>query len=526
MDIVEFSKAIAWPIATIIAVVAAGFVVWLVISRNAEVDMSAWDKIRFGIRTKRVVDQTISAALDGVRNVPEPESGDLSKINKAIDTSDINTSEETEDISFRFIFSRNEKDLDSGFEKFRSSSDYNDPEFWETVYQDRRFALGTGGTEDDLRRLAQVNSQWAAPYAILIRRAVENHDVAAAQSVLDQALHRNNSKHFDWVLREGINFIYKLRGARQALQFCFDRCKETNDSSVISSIFNTIAHLLKIDNKIDGYRLATEISLSNLPSQNSKRFELAYSYGERSSYWPASIEHYRQLQNDEEEKPMSLNNLGVQLAPFDKASQIDAYESAHDAGNPLATANLARLLIEDGFIAAGERLLNGIAEPGSAAENIAAARTEALKARRVMKENQEDIFRSSEQQFGLFKATILQSYRFIRENPLQIFGEYRSKDNNAKVLFDADGALCSVSISSSLYDGRLKDQIFCYSGIISSQGKSLMDIKFRDVTILQISSTSVRIAIWPQSAATESNIEIFDLTKIQSTEDQVSGQTT
>lgn len=515
MDIVELAKALAWPIATVVVVLSITFMTWLIVSRKGHVNLSFWDKFKFTAESIASAGQSPQVVPDGSVSALENSTKIDTEAPLSPGSRAVALDESQEEWGMKFIFSKTIAQLEFGFERAKLNSKDYDPELWETIYLDKRFELGGGGGDDELRGLATRNPTWVAPLAILIRRSVRNHNLEAAEGAFAMAVQRQQSKHFDWALLEGVKLHYRMRGPKQALQFCLDWLKSAIGDDAKTDMLSSLANLMKDDGKTDGYRMVLEIALTIAPVRPSRRFGLAYNYSETRPRWPAVFEHYRRLIHDESEGAMSLNNLGVTLRDFDKPSAIDAQERAMAAGNPLAISNLAQSLIHDGYIAAGERLLDGVRDPGSAAENIALTRASALAARREMERRRTEIYSIGEQSFGLFRSALLQSFRFIQNDKIFPIGEFSSTDGRTRVYIDSAGAACRLSSATLTFDGVLADQVLGYAGTVSSQGSSLFDVHSRDAIVLPVSESTLRLVLWPNSVNLSAKLEVIDLERVR-----------
>jgi hypothetical protein len=512
---VEIAKAVAWPTATIVVALVVAFIVWLILARKGTIDFSVWDKFKLTAKSRDdsapslpvVSSEDVVHVPDATAGLPEQDSTRDDVFNAAGNRAD----------SMKFIAPKNAAELDEGFAYIQEHWVPFDRELWESAYLDKKFSLGIGGTEEELIRLADANPTWVVPLAVLVGRRTENHDVEGAEAAYATGRARLPSNHVDWLLRSALQMRYRMQGSRKGLEFVLEWSTSDLNDDLKASLFFRLGEFMKENGDTDGYRVASEIGLSIMPARSDDRFSLGYSYGEDESRWLAALHHYRQLNTNDTEYPMGKNNSGVVLSNLDKQLQIEAFERAIAAGNALASSNLARLLIDEGFISAGERLLAGVEGEGMAAEHLASTRAAALAARRRMEKESDRIRRTVDMQFGLFRSALLQSFRYIKLASAPQRGVFVANDQSARVMIENAGAACIVVSGTLSFEGLLKDQQLCHAGTIKAQGSGgILDFHLRDVILLPVSEDQAKLVVWPRAVTVDAKVEIINLSRSHS----------
>jgi tetratricopeptide (TPR) repeat protein len=105
------------------------------------------------------------------------------------------------------------------------------------------------------------------------------------------------------------------------------------------------------------------------PSDNATRFRLAYLHGENDAA-DLSLLHYFRIPSQERESG-TWNNIGVAAGSFFlPAKAIEAFRKAEEAGNPLATTNIASKLIAAGFLPEAQKQLEAALQATEAPTNL------------------------------------------------------------------------------------------------------------------------------------------------------------
>ena len=420
-----------------------------------------------------------------------------------------------EEPSFTAYFAaRTVADLDRAYPKFAVDIDGEENEFWETDYRSRRTQYGADNGRHAMQQLASNNPSWAYPYAILVEWSMKDHDPHGAEQHLAAGLARQSSPQFGYILSAGVRLRFMLGGARAAAAFCAEWSKADIPERMKAGAFTTLAEVLKNAGDLEGHRVALEWAILLYPSDKRRIFSLAYSYGESEGRWSSAMWHYQRIVGPEDDGPVSRNNLGVRLGEFDKRVQVDTYELAAADGDRFARVNIALLLINDGYIAAAERLLDSVDDPGSAAELHAKARTSALAARRAMSARRGQIEATIEAHSDGFRKSLSRAFRHTRTN-VRANGFYASADNLIVVGFNNGQLHCRLRIGTLDYEGPLRDQGTCFAGQLEAPGKPVLGGYSVEITILEEDSNLLRFFRWPERVGEQHAVHEEELRQVE-----------
>jgi len=120
-------------------------------------------------------------------------------------------------------------------------------------------------------------------------------------------------------------------------------------------LVKTLRELAEINEDKDLFFGLTERLLQLIPSDNTARFSLAYSYA-LEGHAALSLYHYLRIPS-QERGPEVWNNLGAAFNDLDvHGKSVLAYKKADTLGNTLAMSNLAHKMITAGFIQEAEEV--------------------------------------------------------------------------------------------------------------------------------------------------------------------------
>lgn len=126
-------------------------------------------------------------------------------------------------------------------------------------------------------------------------------------------------------------------------------------SNLESMMLESLAETRELEGQFDQHFALMEAYLEVKPNEHDKRYSLAFNYADHDQN-DLSIYHYKILANQSPEEG-ALNNLGVSYFHLDlPAKSVEAYKSSQNLGGTLAMSNLARKLIEVGFLPEAEQL--------------------------------------------------------------------------------------------------------------------------------------------------------------------------
>lgn len=406
-----------------------------------------------------------------------------------------------------YIVARTVEALDSHWEGWKKSMNADHSEFWETDYRKRRANYGADHGREAMRQLALDQPTWAYPHAVLIDWSREDHDHQTAEGHLAAGLTRQASPQFGHVLSAGVTLRFQTNGLSAALAFCVTWSKAQIPERMKAGAFHTLADLLKEAGNREGYRIAYEWAVLIHPSERLQAFALAYDYADGSTHWAPAMATYQAIAGRGDNGAVSHNNLAILLGHFDKAAQIESYEQGIAGGDKFATANLAKLLIDDGYITAGERLLATVAEPGSSAELHARASSAALAARRRLDDRQNEIATLVRGQTDLYRAAIARSLRHLQSGGEKAAGFYVSEDGLTQLFIGPSEAQCRIRIGERNYSAVCTWQASCYAGKLGMDQGGFFSGTF-DVTLVDGGGGLVSLILWPASIGTDQSLTI------------------
>jgi hypothetical protein len=514
MDWIKVLEATAWPFAVIFTTTITYFLVRLILHKKGSFTAGYKD---FQIKADGMTasnDQKLSTPPMNQGAVGEAPAQALALATSSEDglSSPPREAEEAEKSPFMMMYeAKSLDDLNKGLAAFEARADQSDIEFWKVYYVDRQRDLGIGGNNEELERLAGQNPKWVAPLNSLVRRSVESYDLEKAEVFLSRALERSASPEFGSVLVVGIHLYNKLVGPHRALQFIAERIAAGVTDQQKGLMFSTLASHLKSSSKIFDYRVAAEMAILADPSRSSDLFNLAYSYGDDSHAWPLTLSRYNKIKDGDFDFKMAQNNLGVLFSDLDRASQIDYYERAAALGNVLASSNLARLLIDDGFVGEGLKILDAIEDPQDAEEHIASTRAAAMRARRVQAKRRGEIIDASAEQAGRYNATIWEVLRFVEAEGKFKAGWYKSTDDMIKMNLQPDEASIELRSGAAIYEGQLAKELFAFHGNIATKGQTILTTSWQTVSAFPMLDGTVSAVIWPQSVAVDDQMRMIEL---------------
>jgi hypothetical protein len=251
--------------------------------------------------------------------------------------------------------------------------------------------------------------------------------------------------------------------------------------------------------------------------KKAEGFQLAYSYGDDDKSWALSYNAYTEIGHKSDQYVWSLNNRGVLIQGIDKSASIDFYERGMDRDNAQSISNLARLLIDDGYIAVGEKLLDGIVDPGDAVEHITTTRAAALKARRNMQKQLDEVATFAAAEARRYRAVIGRSLRTLEAGVYPTNGLFASEDGAFLVMLDSAGAAVRNTVGSILLEGVLPVSPVGFNGIIYMKGSGLLG-SILTVSIVATGPSEMTAVIWPPNKSLNERLRFIELRQKTNTE--------
>jgi hypothetical protein len=519
MDVVKLAEAVAWPLASIIIALVFLLVTRMIVTKSGKMGVKIKDWFSMEADTSKQIVETVTNQAAAER-IEAPDAatagGDVLVVNDGSTASlpsDVaDAPEEQADRPFsRVIAATTLTDLESAFADFKSEDDVKkEIDFWTSFFVERKKGLGIPGTSDELEALANANPTWIYPSLDLLRAAVEAHDTDRALQLIEQLLARRTSENATYILPTVLYAYFALYSPERAMQFYQEQNKYGLTSSEKTSLLSALAGNLDKGADKFAYRTASEMALVADPGKKAEAFQLAYSYGDDDKSWALSYNAYAETGHKSDQYVWSLNNRGVLLQGIDKSASVDFYERGLDRGNAQAISNLARLLIEDGYIAVGERLLDGIADPGDAAEHVATTRAAALKARRKTQKQLEEVATFAAAEAQRYRAVIGRALRALDAGVTLTNGLFASEDGAFLVMLDAAGAAVRSTVGTISLEGVLPMSSVGSNGIIYTKGSGLLG-SILYVSIFATGRSEMTAVIWPATKSQNERMRFIEL---------------
>lgn len=519
MDVVKFAEAVAWPLASIIIALVFLLVTRMIVTRSGKMGLKIKDWFSMEADTsKQIVEAATIPAVAEPIEAPDTATagGDVLHTNDGSTASLLPVVVDSPEEKINQPFSRvmgatTLGDLEAAFADFKNEDGVEkDIDFWTSFFVERKKILGIAGTSDELEALANANPSWIYPSLDLLRAAVEAHDTDRALQLIEQLLARRTSDNATYILPTVLYAYFAVYSPERAMQFYREQNKYGLTSSEKASLLSALAGNLDKGADKFAYRAASEMALVADPGKKAEAFQLAYSYGDDDKSWALSYNAYTEIGYKSDHYVWSLNNRGVLLQGIDKSASVDYYERGLERGNAQSISNLARHLIDDGYIAVGERLLDSIADPGDAAEHIATTRAAALKARRKMQKQLEEVATFAAAEAQRYRAVIGRALRALDAGVTLTNGLFASEDGAFLVMLDGAGAAVRSTVGTILLEGVLPMSSVGFNGIIYTKGSGLLG-SILYVSIFATGQSELTAVIWPANKSQNERLRFIEL---------------
>lgn len=505
---IKLAQALGWPIAATLISLVVLIIVLRVTAGKGELSFGIKDWFKF--RTKSI-DATATQAAGLAHRPAEAVAIDETT---AETVAEVTADSEAPTVSSsQFWTTSSAADIEESFSRFKEEKSYkDDPEFWESIYVDRRRELSIGDEVREFTLLSDTHRDWVWPLIFLIRRYVRLRDSGSAEAALESALARNNAENRRWVLREGISLFYRLYGFDKAIAFCRDHVNGGASDSEISAMLSNLVDLSDINKDVFSSVILREISVKFDRDNKSSLFDLAYRYGFDNEFRVVAFERYRQLGTSNKDWPSAPNNMGVAIHSFSKAAGRDFYEKALELESGVAAANLARGLANDGYVRRAESILESVKEEfsGMDAKVLADARAKVAAARSEIEEEIEKFQTYASKQDSLYTTSVMAAFSFFMKSGVPFAdGAFSSSDGSVAVSANAEAANCTYRVGETTYKGRLPRKPLCYAGTVSSEGTILNQIS-RQMLIVHVGEDDLRIIVWPDVSVPLDPLRVFE----------------
>ncbi|MBT7084659.1 MAG: hypothetical protein HN931_00615 [Desulfobacterales bacterium] len=230
-------------------------------------------------------------------------------------------------------------------------------ESWEATLEYYRILSGKDGNLSNLENLAKKYSQNSEVQKYLAKgyevfkeylKAGESFQKAAVNAVIGE----------DQLARHSESVIaFTHSGDTERASFLINKMKELAPTIEKGNqlIVETLRNVAEINDDKDQIFGLTEKLLELTPGDVNMRFFLAYNYSQTENK-ELSLLHYLKIPNQLRGSG-SWNNIGAQYSRFDiNCKSVIAYRKAEELGSTIAMSNMAKKLIEAGFLSEAQKI--------------------------------------------------------------------------------------------------------------------------------------------------------------------------
>lgn len=400
-----------------------------------------------------------------------------------------------------FYFTKEKNDIVALFEEFKESDSFsNDPEFWSTIFLDRKHELGLIVDDDEYEKLATENPNWIWPLLSLLNRCITRSEYVRGEDYLRSASLRENSNNRIHILVRGVHLYQRWKGDDGAYSYIRSEISNSNSNTYISSALRALRDRVTEESSLYDYTYLSEKSTQLNPSDIDDRFSLAYRYGEHDHMLNMSYTSYASLHVDDEKQAGALNNIAVIFGNISKNDAINIhYLERAQSSYSMSKANLAHRLIGAGFLDRAEILLSEIEVAGEASERKASAEAALHKARKKLQTEKDAFERLSAANTRLYRKAINLSYSswISRGENFISDGIYSSDD--IEVAVQNDIIAIRLEVDGVKMSGAINRQGIAYTGDLRADGSSILSGSRKIVAAPD--GENLLIYIWPNNVS-------------------------
>lgn len=228
---------------------------------------------------------------------------------------------------------------------------------WEAQNEFFRIFHGKEGSLIKLQNMAKSNTQNSAVQKYLALGYKEFHEYFMAGECFEKAGICAVSVEDQLARYSEAVIAYTHAGHTKLTSGLIKKMKElvTKEDRGELTLIETLRDVAKIKDDKDHILGLSEKILELNPSDISERFKIAHKYS-NTGMDGLGLFHYLKIPYQQREAG-TWNNIGVQYAKLDIASKsVKAYRKSEELGETLAMSNLARKLIDAGFIPEAEQI--------------------------------------------------------------------------------------------------------------------------------------------------------------------------
>lgn len=507
---VEIITAVAWPVGIILILCIAPFSIRSIVKALKESNLRVKGPGGFEAVIER------GQTSEGGMAEPSTAAPRLSDESKSVALTVVESGDETlpksRDLEEHFYFVKDGETLASRFSAFKESDDaYKaDPDFWESIYVERRREVGVGGSDDELQRLIDEHPEWIWPKIFLARRKTDLGAYEQAESLLSDLIERHGFESGSQPYSEAVKLYFRWQGVGRAMEFVRDSVTKGASSDLTAELLNDVASLNDDKQNPFTHVFLREVALRYTPGSRSNRFDVAYAYGEHPSFSSLACHHYHQIIDRDPTHTHTKNNLSIIYGNFgEPLVKNDYMNDAAEHGELLAKANHARNLASAGFVANAELIVSS-ADWSEDEEQKARVESFTKEKRKEIPEIITRIRKETDKDFvELQRAIGLVAKAWLDDGEDWYPGTFDTTVGQGVIVVDVS-AKVEITLGGKRYVGTLQRQPLCAGGWLSEVGGSLLGADRRQAALLMRSAQAGSLLVWP-SAATPSGLISIDV---------------
>lgn len=358
------------------------------------------------------------------------------------------------DVFVSFWTASSVSELEVAWQGFRAADTYDGKdEFWTSQYVSKKKVLGVEGAFDELKTLSETNPNWVWPLIILSDDALASADWEAAERWLNIARDRK-SEDAGIVLGRLVTLEYRARGLDSAIAVGL-KLGERASAEDRRAIFETIATEMKGAKDGLSEQVLREFALREGIAKSHSQFALAHSYGETTDTSLMALRHYAKLSENPRADVNVDNNMAILYEQFGKRSlSISFYERSIANGNALAACNLALELLENGYLARAEQIMEQFTNFTGIEGRKAAVDAKLAEVRRSMEADRAEVRALTLKPFQQWQEFIIAAKSRVESGEVPVSnGNFRSEDGDFSAVIVNNSATITCRVRGQEFSG-------------------------------------------------------------------------
>lgn len=273
----------------------------------------------------------------------------------------------------------------------------------EALYLALRFRTGDTSVfekyQDLLKRSAGSKEGCAAVnfWMAFSYQEAGNFDRAAQYFKVSQEMATSDQARADAVVHY-VDCLFQGGQENEAYSAIMNSIVNTTEPAALSSLYAGLADLYHKAGIWDLRAIAFEKAIENKPNDYNLRFGAGYAYSQKE-FESLAMLHYQALLRFKPDYSLALNNLGVQYKNLGMPIKaVHHYKSASKLGETLASANLANILISNGFLDEARTILNEAKQKDDAHRNVANAIASIAKEQQAEEDVEDRVLKAAREQ--------------------------------------------------------------------------------------------------------------------------------